>query len=233
MPGTPSCTPTHPSERVTPVWSFELLQDFLTRKQLCSSLPSNREDVCTKASCRTFGQRQGHAGGVIAGTRWELPVGSCITTGWRSLSCGRGVPQPGAQCTHRLTAPCARWSSGQEPCAEASPRLGLLQKLSQPAAPHVVPAPEGDLRQHRGTADPLHATTSRANYSAFVCRAASGGNYGSGVWANPLPPVVRSPSSQHIFQQTLPGRFKIPLNKQKLNANSVLSKPCTSLSGCS
>lgn len=83
---------------------------------------------------------------------------------------------------------------------KVSPHPGLLQKPSWPAA----------LMQHRGTADLLRAMMLCANYSAFIHRADGSGNDGSGIWVYLLPLALRSPLSQHIFRQTLPGRFKTP-----------------------
>lgn len=69
------------TERVTLIWAFELLQCFLTRQQLCLLfLLANRKDAHIATSCCTCGQRQGHAGGIIAGTKQELPIGSCVIT---------------------------------------------------------------------------------------------------------------------------------------------------------
>lgn len=66
--GATSCAdPTH--ARVTPFWSFELLQDFLRRKQLHSSLLlSNTKDVDMRTSCCASRQRQGHTSGVTTST---------------------------------------------------------------------------------------------------------------------------------------------------------------------
>jgi len=88
--GTPSCAALNgltiraqdimcsPSRgKVTPFWLFELLQNFLTRKQLCSSfLLSDRKRVHRRNSRCLFRQRQGHPGSVIACIKWELPAGS-------------------------------------------------------------------------------------------------------------------------------------------------------------
>lgn len=41
---------------------------------------SNSGDVNVTAYCCTFGQRQGHAGDVIAGAKWAMPTDSCFTT---------------------------------------------------------------------------------------------------------------------------------------------------------
>lgn len=39
----------------------------------------------------TVGQRQGHAGGVIAGTKWEPPVADSVTASRLSSSHGQGM----------------------------------------------------------------------------------------------------------------------------------------------
>ena len=43
----------------------------------CKKTTLSMKDVHRKSSCCLFRQRQGQAGGIITGTKWELPAGSC------------------------------------------------------------------------------------------------------------------------------------------------------------
>jgi len=64
-----------PIEEIPLFWSFKLLQDFLTRKQLhASSLQSKRSNVLIRTSSCAVSYRQGHAEGVMSSTEWELPA---------------------------------------------------------------------------------------------------------------------------------------------------------------
>lgn len=128
------------------------------------------------------------------------PSGSCLQApvvqpAVEDCPSAMGNPSMGTWCTHRLL-----YDAGPPVRIKVSPHPSLLQKPSWPAA----------LMQHRGTADLLRAVTLCANYSAFIHRADGSGNDGSGIWVNLLPLALRSPLSQHIFQQTLPGSFKTP-----------------------
>lgn len=127
-----------------------------------------------------------------------------------------GYPSMGMQCTHRLTAPWVTSSSMHGASLVRITALRLPCTLSSyrscPGQQRCMQgAPTGDLWQHHDAADLLCTMTLYASYPAFIHQAAGSGNYGSGIWANLLPLAVRSPSSQHIFQETLPGRFKTPV----------------------
>jgi len=89
MPGTLSCAPT----RRTPcwplcregypnlvIWAVTGFSYKITTLLIISTVTT---------SCCASGQRQDYAGGVIAGTKWELPTSSCLITWWWNLSCGR------------------------------------------------------------------------------------------------------------------------------------------------
>lgn len=54
-------------------WIFELLYNFLKGKQLLL------KDIFRRTSCCSLGSWRGHAGGIFAGTTWELPAGSCYS----------------------------------------------------------------------------------------------------------------------------------------------------------
>lgn len=63
-----------PVHRSLQFQSFEWLLDFLTRKPLHPAfLQAKRNTVCTRIYCCTFSSRQGHADGLITGTKWEIP----------------------------------------------------------------------------------------------------------------------------------------------------------------
>lgn len=74
---------------------------------LLISTVSNSGGIHIKASRCTFGQRQGHAGDVIAGAKWEMPSDSCITPD--SEICLEAAAYPSAHT--RLSAPWVTRSS--------------------------------------------------------------------------------------------------------------------------
>lgn len=60
--------------------------------------------MCITTPCHAFGQRQGHTGGVIAGTKWELPQAPALQHDDATCPLAIGYPSTTIQCTHRLTA---------------------------------------------------------------------------------------------------------------------------------
>lgn len=53
-------------ERSSLLWSFDPFSNLLRGKTLF------QKEVFTRTCCCTVGQKQGHAGGVIGGTQWEM-----------------------------------------------------------------------------------------------------------------------------------------------------------------
>lgn len=80
--------------------------------------------VRSRTSCCPFGQRQGQAGGVITGTKRELPAGSCCSE-LAELSCGQARDKLCGwwicAAQHRLTV---RWVS------DSSMYSGLLHRIA-------------------------------------------------------------------------------------------------------
>lgn len=135
-------------------------------------------------------------------------------TSWRSLSCGRGM--------RTLQHGMGNAVHGCIGCSASRPQTSVL--CSGPLHPATLRLPQTLMscktwlrshqtqaacvlrssQQHRAggggsqgdlsTADPLCTRTLCAKDFAFMGWAASSGNYGLGIWANPLPLAVRSPS---------------------------------------
>lgn len=73
------CTdPVHSS--ITPFWSFELLYDFLTRKQINSAFL--QKGCSLKTSCCTSRKRQELSGAIITRSKWELSTGPLVPAGY-------------------------------------------------------------------------------------------------------------------------------------------------------
>jgi len=86
-----------------------LLWDFLTRKQLyLSFLLSDRQAAHKRTSCCSAGYEQGHAGGTIAGTEWELPAGSSVQSAGKVRAEAEGCLKATPHLQHSL----ARHSAG-------------------------------------------------------------------------------------------------------------------------
>lgn len=126
---------------------------------------------------------------------WYNQLAKLVPWPWGIPAWGRGAHAGYCSVGHQLL-----YDGGPPVGIKVSPHPGLLQKVFWPAALTAAP----------WHCRPAPCMALCANYSAFIHQAAGGGNDGSGMWANLLPLAVRSPSSQHIRQQTLPGRLKTP-----------------------
>lgn len=70
---------------------FGPLRYFLYKK---TTLFLNR--ILMRTCCCIPSQRQGHTGGLIASSEWEMPAGSSAAARWPGLSCGLGCGQHNA-----------------------------------------------------------------------------------------------------------------------------------------
>lgn len=89
-----------PTEGLPHFLLFKLLQDFLKKPKKQKNphnspnylfLLSSRKDVHMRMSCCSVRQREGQAGGLMAGTTWHLLVGFCAVMTWMSSSCSQGT----------------------------------------------------------------------------------------------------------------------------------------------
>lgn len=95
---------------------FELLYSFFFKQT-----PLFITGVQVRTSSCTFRQRQGRAGGVIAGAEWELPTGFSVAIRWLKLSSGQGTCVAQLSLKATLDMQWVNYLPGLLPCGSLTP----------------------------------------------------------------------------------------------------------------